>query len=76
MLWMMNYNIKEGKMKEFQKFVKENEKTLREHAPKGWKFTASTAMFSVSVLIIARKCGKSPTMPILTPSEIIAIQHG
>ena len=38
MLYMTNYNIKEGKMKEFQKFVKENEKTLREHAPKGWKF--------------------------------------
>lgn len=38
MLWLANYNIKEGKMKEYQKFVKENEKTLREHAPKGWKF--------------------------------------
>jgi len=25
-------------MKEYQKFVKENEKTIREHAPKGWKF--------------------------------------
>lgn len=38
MLYMTNYNIKEGKMKEFQKFVKENEKALREHAPKGWKY--------------------------------------
>ena len=25
-------------MKEFQKFIKENEKTYAEHAPKGWKF--------------------------------------
>lgn len=25
-------------MIEFQKFVKKNEKALREHAPKGWKF--------------------------------------
>jgi hypothetical protein len=38
MLYMINYNVKEGKSKEYQKFVKENEKTLREHAPKGWKF--------------------------------------
>lgn len=38
MLYMINYNVKEGKMLEFQKFVKENEKTYREHAPKGWKF--------------------------------------
>jgi hypothetical protein len=38
MLWMQNYNIKEGRMKEYQKFVKENEKAIQEHAPKGWKF--------------------------------------
>jgi hypothetical protein len=38
MLYMINYNLKEGKMKEFQMFVKKSEKKIREHAPKGWKF--------------------------------------
>ena len=38
MLWISNYNIKEGRMKEFQKFVKDSEKTVREHTPKGMKF--------------------------------------
>jgi hypothetical protein len=37
MLYMINYNIREGKMKEFQAFIKKNEKAYREHAPKGWK---------------------------------------
>jgi len=34
MLYIFNYNLKENKMKEFQKFIKENEKTFAEHAPK------------------------------------------
>jgi hypothetical protein len=38
MLWISNYNLKEGKMAEYQKFVKDNEKAVKEHAPKGWKF--------------------------------------
>ena len=38
MLWIINFNLKENKMKEYQKFIKENEKTLAEHAPKGWKY--------------------------------------
>jgi len=38
MLWIMNFNLKEYKLKEFQKFIKENEKTIAEHAPKGWKY--------------------------------------
>ena len=38
MLWIMNHNVKEGRMKDYQKFVKDNEKALKEHAPKGWKF--------------------------------------
>ncbi|MGD0331006.1 MAG: hypothetical protein ABSB40_11315 [Nitrososphaeria archaeon] len=29
--------IKEYKMEELQKFIKENEKTISEHPPKGWK---------------------------------------
>jgi len=37
-LWISNFNIKEYRMKEFQRFIKENEKTLAEHAPKGWKY--------------------------------------
>jgi hypothetical protein len=28
MLYIYNYNLKEGKMEEFQKFIKENEKAI------------------------------------------------
>ena len=38
MLWIQNFNIKENRMREFQKFIKENEKTMAKHAPKGWKY--------------------------------------
>ena len=37
MLQIKNFNIKEGKMKEFQQFIKDNEATQAAHAPKGWK---------------------------------------
>ena len=38
MLWIINFNLKEYKTKEYQKFIKGNEKTIAEHAPKGWKY--------------------------------------
>jgi len=38
LLRIMNYNIKENKIKEFQEFIKKNEKTKAAHAPKGWKY--------------------------------------
>ncbi len=38
MLYIFNYNLKENKMKEFQKFIKQNEKAISKHAPKGWKY--------------------------------------
>lgn len=38
MLLIMNFNLKEYKATEFQKFIEENEKTFAEHAPKGWKY--------------------------------------
>ena len=38
MLYISNFNIKEYRTKEFQKFIKENEKILSEHVPKGWKY--------------------------------------
>jgi len=38
MLYIMNFNLKEYRHTELQKFIKENEKTLAEHAPKGWKY--------------------------------------
>jgi len=38
MLRIMNYNIKENKTKEFQEFIKKNQKTKAAHAPKGWKY--------------------------------------
>ena len=38
MLYIVNFNLKEYKTKEYQRFIKENEKTVAEHAPKGWKY--------------------------------------
>ena len=38
MLWIQNFNIREGRMGEFQKFINENEKLMTQHAPKGWKY--------------------------------------
>jgi hypothetical protein len=38
MLWINNFNIKENKTTEYQKFIKENEKAIADHAPKGWKY--------------------------------------
>jgi len=38
MLYIMNFNLKEYKGREFQRFIKENEKTLAKHAPEGWKY--------------------------------------
>ena len=41
MLYISNFNIKEGKLQEYQKFVKENEKKFDEHAPKGWSYSGT-----------------------------------
>ena len=38
MLYLQNFNLKENKAKSYQKWIKENEKALAEHAPKGWRF--------------------------------------
>lgn len=38
MLWITNFNLKENKSVEYQKFIQENEKAIAEHAPKGWKY--------------------------------------
>jgi hypothetical protein len=37
-LRIYNFNIKEGKIKEFQQFIKDNEATKAAHAPPGWKY--------------------------------------
>jgi len=38
MLWISNFNIKENRMEEFQKFIKENKKAIAKTAPNGWKY--------------------------------------
>ena len=38
MLYLINFNIKEGKNQEYQKFLKDNEKALVKSAPKGWTY--------------------------------------
>ena len=38
MLYLANYNIKEGKEKEYQKFLRDNKKAFPKFAPKGWKY--------------------------------------
>jgi hypothetical protein len=37
-LYIQNFNLKENKFKEYQRFIKENEEILVKHAPKGWKY--------------------------------------
>ena len=38
MLAIFNFNLKEYKGKEYQRWIKENEKSIAEHAPKNWKY--------------------------------------
>jgi len=38
MLWIVNFNLKENRIAEYQNFIKKSEKTMAEHAPKGWKY--------------------------------------
>ena len=38
MLRISNFNVKEQKLKELQKFIIENQETVAKHAPKGWKY--------------------------------------
>jgi hypothetical protein len=38
MLVVFNFNLKQYKATEYQKWIKENEKNLAEHAPTGWKY--------------------------------------
>ena len=43
MLYMQSFNIKEGRMKDFQKWIKENEGMMQKHAPKGWTYGGTHA---------------------------------
>ncbi len=36
MLYMQSGNVKEGRQKEYQEWVKKNEGPIEKHAPKGW----------------------------------------
>ncbi len=36
MLYLQSGNVKEGKQKEYQAWVKKNEGAIEKHAPKGW----------------------------------------
>ena len=38
MLRISNFNVKEQKVAELQKFIVENQETVAKHAPKGWKY--------------------------------------
>ena len=37
-LYMQSFNVKEGKLKEFQAWAKKNEDLMAKHAPKGWTY--------------------------------------
>jgi len=43
MLYMQSYNIKEGKMTDFQMWTKKNEDAIRKSAPKGWSYRGTYA---------------------------------
>ena len=38
MLYMMRFNAKEGRGKEFQEWVKKNEDVIKKSAPRGWTY--------------------------------------
>src|SRR6266581_4655464 len=38
MLYLQSGNVKEGRQKEYQAWVKENEGAIEKHAPKGWLY--------------------------------------
>lgn len=43
MLYIMNGNVKEGKMIEYQQWVRKNEDLMKEHTPPGWKYLGTYA---------------------------------
>jgi hypothetical protein len=43
MLYMTSFNVKEGRGKEFQSWVKKNEDVLRKSAPRGWTYRGTYA---------------------------------
>lgn len=43
MLYLQSFNLKEGKMKEFQAWTKKNEDLFQSHAPKGWTYRGTYA---------------------------------
>jgi len=43
MLWMQSFNLKEGRVKEFQAWIKKNEGLVQKHAPPGWKYRGTYA---------------------------------
>ncbi|HEY5539261.1 MAG TPA: hypothetical protein VIL58_06960 [Thermoplasmata archaeon] len=38
MLYMTSFNLKEGRMREFQEWVTKNEDLFQKYAPTGWKY--------------------------------------
>ena len=43
MLYITNFNVKEGRQKEFQMWVKKTEDLLQKHAPRGWTYRGTYA---------------------------------
>lgn len=43
MLWLQNGNVKDGRMEEFQQWVKKNEDAIRKYAPMGWRYRGTYA---------------------------------
>lgn len=38
MLYLMSYNLKEGRVGEYIAWAKKNKKSMQDHAPPGWKY--------------------------------------
>jgi hypothetical protein len=43
MLYMWSGNVKEGRMKDYQAWLKNNEDLLQKHAPRGWTYRGTYA---------------------------------
>ncbi|MFQ5871837.1 MAG: hypothetical protein ACE5IB_06740 [Candidatus Geothermarchaeales archaeon] len=61
MLYITSGNLKEGRGKEYQAWVKENEELMKKHAPQGWTYRGTYfyvlgfGRYSVAVMW---ECGK------------------
>ena len=76
MRYIVNYNLKENKEKEFQKFIKENKKPLRTTLRRDGNSWAYIFMFWGLGHVMLPISGSVSTTPTLMPSALAMIRRG